>query len=52
MKMKVKWHTRARSRWMNACDYILQEFGIHSQESFILSTAEWIGILNQLFFYF
>lgn len=48
MKMKVKWHTRARSRWMNACDYILQKFGIHSQERFILSTAEWIGILKQM----
>ena len=46
--MKVKWHTRARSRWLATGDYIRQHYGIRSQENFILATAEWVGILKQM----
>lgn len=46
--MKVKWCTRARSRWLATGDYIQQQFGIRSRENFILTTAEWIGVLKQM----
>ena len=46
--MKVIWYTRARLRWLSTGDYIRQAFGVRAQETFILSTAEWIGILKQM----
>lgn len=48
MKMKVKWYSGARSRWLAIGDYILQNFGARSHEKFILSTVEWIGVLKQM----